>query len=87
MQYILTESEYRSVQNVLERKRTEHVIELQNLCTLAAQHVPVIIPWSTDPEVPKAWSCILVKDSKNPGYCDKCPSQRLCPYPGKEYSK
>lgn len=62
--------------------------ELQELCRLAARHVPIKYSWSPGME-PKPWGCILDKAGthRNPGYCDECPARNLCPYEHKEWSK
>jgi hypothetical protein len=70
-----------------ERKAHEDLIidmrlQLQRVCILAAQNVPVDRPNSTSQE---PWGCIL--EVGHSGYCDECPVQRECPYPGKKYSK
>lgn len=87
MQYLLTQQEYDALQRE-KRLRTEaQTAELQKLCTLAAQHVPVVVRWSSD-KTPRPWGCILDADgTKNPGYCDLCPAQDVCPCERKEWSK
>lgn len=84
MQYILTEAEYAELK--LERDARERSMtgRLQEICTLAAQHIPVPCDWSRDKQ-PRPWGCILAKPS--PGYCDDCPVSDVCPNPCKEWSK
>lgn len=85
MQYILTESEYAELK--LERDARERSMEvrLQEICTLAAQHIPVPCDWSQDKQ-PRPWGCILAKP-RSSGYCDDCPVSDVCPNPRKEWSK
>lgn len=85
MQFLLTEAEY----NELKAQKREQVsaskAELQRLCTLAANHIPVPRDWSQD-KTPKPWGCIL-DSATNLGYCDDCPVDAICPHTGKEWSK
>lgn len=85
MQYLLTEQEYQGLLAKRESIAAEDAAKLQAFCTLAANHIPVARPWRKD-STPAPWGCILDKKS-NPGYCDYCPAQDVCPYPGKEWSK
>lgn len=83
MQYILTQQEYDALKAEQATSLRASKEELQKLATAAALHIPV--SWGAD--VPAApWGCILVKD-RDPGYCDECPAQRICPHPGKEWSQ
>jgi hypothetical protein len=86
MQYILSQQEY----DALHREKTLRTAmqreELQALCTLAAQHIPVVLEWSKD-KTPRPWGCILGPREQHPGYCDCCPVQELCPHDSKEYSQ
>jgi hypothetical protein len=60
--------------------------ELQALCTQAAMHIPVAHDRSGD-KTPRPWGCILGPREQHPGYCGDCPAQKICPYPGKEWSQ
>lgn len=95
MQYILTEKEYNDLLNKGKKREDINTKELQELCTLAAEHVPVKWGWGEKPD-PKPWGCIipLIEEAEREGeciddlwYCDKCPAQKMCPYEWKEYSK
>lgn len=86
MQILLTESEY----NELKAQKRERIAaskeDLQHICTLAANHIPVPPrDWSQD-KTPRPWGCIL-DEGTNPGYCDACPVDAICPNPGKAWSK
>lgn len=85
MQYLLTEAEYNDLKAKKHQFITSEKEELQKICTLAANHIPVAHDWSDD-KTPRPWGCILDKDT-NPGYCDDCPVARLCPCTRKEWSK
>lgn len=85
MQYLLTPNEYAAL---VEKKEYEHTVkmdELQNLCSLAAEHIPVKMPWNPEDSKPEPWGCVLSKNL--PGYCDECPMQTLCPNTNKHFSK
>ena len=84
MQYILSEGEYKALQNAIKERSRAYNEELQALCTLTAKYVPINVSWRSGPEKP--WGCIL-DPNDNPGYCDYCPAQKLCPHPYKEWSK
>lgn len=83
MQYLLSKEEYDQITCTDKKKIVIDRAELQKLCTLAAQHVPVDRDWDINDKSP--WGCIT--GDKNPGYCDECPSSKLCPYENKEYSQ
>jgi hypothetical protein len=85
MNYILTEEEYKVILAHNKQKDEEKEKKLQELCTLAAIHVPVPRPWAGKDAKPEPWGCILSPDS--PGYCDDCPATEVCPYQFKEWSK
>ena len=86
MQYLLTQQEYDALRDTKRRLSEEQETDLQALCTLAAQHIPVVVEWRSD-KTPRPWGCILGPREQNPGYCDQCPAQEVCPYKGKEWSK
>lgn len=86
MQYVLTQQEYDALLREKKLRTASQTAELQTLCTLAAMHVPVPRPWADD-KTPAPWGCILGPAEKNPGYCDDCPAQKLCPHEGKEWSQ
>lgn len=97
MQYILTQAEYDELKH---RQSPEQRNELQKLCTLAANHVPIEVPWS--PSDLRPWGCILSKPSevrgahsylggylthggRFVGYCDLCPALHVCPHDNKQF--
>ena len=84
MKYLLTQKEL----DDLHRKATEldgkTKADLQAVCTLAANHVPVSLPWK-GPEERGIWGCILTTETEH--YCDECPVRNACPYPNKEWSQ
>jgi hypothetical protein len=84
MQYILSEEEYRKLKSIQDIELAIQKKELQDLCTKIADTMPVIIEWSSDPEVPKVWGCILTRKS---GYCDRCPVRSICPCSYKDFSQ
>lgn len=84
MQYILTEQEYAELKREQSAKAKVSADRLQEICTLAAQHIPVPCDWSQDKQ-PRPWGCILANPRS--GYCDDCPVSDVCPNPRKEWSK
>lgn len=86
MQYLLTPQEYESLHREKRLRTDEKTAELQALCTLAAQHIPIVMEWSQD-KTPRPWGCILGPCEQHPGYCDDCPAQKVCPHEGKEWSQ
>ena len=86
MQYLLTQQEYEALRREKTLRTDSEKAELQAFCTLAAQHVPVVVEWRAD-KTPRPWGCILGSREQNPGYCDKCPASEICPFDGKEWSK
>lgn len=86
MQYILTAQEYDELHRDKQRRTAEQTVELQKLCTLAAQHIPIVMEWADD-KTPRPWGCILGPREQHPGYCDDCPAQNVCPHPYKEWSQ
>lgn len=85
MQYILSEEELQALRKLAQEAEVKNAVELQELCILAALHVPIERRWA--PERPPApWGCILVK-KHDPGYCDDCPAKKVCPHPSKRFSK
>ena len=86
MQILLTEAEY----NELKAQKREQIAaskaELQRLCTLAAQHIPVPLDFS-EVTTPRPWGCILGPREQDPGYCDDCPVDSICPHTDKEWSQ
>lgn len=86
MQYLLTQQEYEALHRERKLRTDGQTAELQALCTLAAQHIPIVREWSSD-KTPRPWGCILGPDEQDPGYCDRCPAREVCPHPGKEFSK
>lgn len=85
MQYLLTEEEYAELHAVLRHEREKAREALQRACTLAADHVPVTLPWAKD-AAPRPWGCIRSRPSPS-GYCDECPVKDICPHDKKRWSK
>jgi len=86
MQYILTKQEYETLNRHKDQLTDEQNAELQALCTLAAQHIPIVVEWSSD-KTPRPWGCILGPQEQDPGYCDQCPARKVCPHEYKDFSK
>ena len=86
MQYILTESEYMDLKRDYNEKLRASNDNLQRICTLAAQHIPVPCDWGVD-KTPRPWGCVLGEPAQDPGCCDDCPVMEICPNPHKEWSK
>ena len=86
MQYLLTEEEFKKLTHQKRARKQAIANELQALCTMAAMHIPVPRPWAKD-KTPAPWGCILGPREQNPGYCDDCPAQKVCPHDGKEWSQ
>jgi hypothetical protein len=86
MQYLLSEQEYEELKSSAIKQRFRADAQLQEFCTLAAQHIPVKIPWLKSSPVP--WGCILSEDDNNSTHCcDECPAVKFCPYEDKEFSQ
>ena len=87
MRYLLTKKEYLALTNAKNSIRLENTKKLQQLCTKIADTMPV--KWGWNGPDPKPWGCILSvkKDSNQEWYCDQCPVQEICPYPGKVHSQ
>jgi hypothetical protein len=83
MEYILSQSEYDALACNDKSKVILDRDALQKLCTLAANHVPVDRDWYKENRSP--WGCVL--EYNNGGYCDDCPTQDICPYEDKPFSK
>ena len=86
MQFILTQQEYDALLREKRLRSDGEKAKLQALCTLAANHIPVLREWSPD-VAPAPWGCILGPLSPRPEYCDECPAKDVCPHDGKEWSK
>lgn len=86
MQILLTEAEYNELKSQKRERISASKAELQRLCTLAAQHIPVPCDWSED-KAPRPWGCIIGPREQDPGYCDDCPVGAICPHTGKEWSQ
>lgn len=92
MQYILTEEEYKALRAEAgkAKKFDGHTVvglstsQLQKLCTTIANEMPVTWGWG-GPD-PKPWQCIL-DNPHDEWYCDKCPVQKICPHPSKQWSQ
>lgn len=86
MQYILTQQEYETLQRDARVAQSRQSAELQELCTLAAQHIPIVVGWRHD-TTPRPWGCILGPREQDPGYCDCCPAREVCQHKCKQWSK
>ncbi len=86
MQYLLTAEELKALNEKKELHEISQTGKLQELCTLAANHIPVVRPWMGEDAEPEPWGCILDKET-DPGYCDDCPMDEACPWPSKHWSK
>lgn len=92
MQYLLSEEEYDELHRNHKQEIAELRIKITDLCMRVAMSEVIPDPWDMHrPEgEPKEgpWGCIRSKDpQKDPMYCDECPVDDICRYPGKEYSK
>lgn len=85
MQFLLSEEEYREIHRTKVQRTEEQKAELQTLCTLAAQHIPIVCKWDVSGKT-HIWGCILGPEIQSPGYCDDCPARGVCPYEHKEFS-
>ena len=86
MQYILTQQELDALQREKRLRTDGERAKLQAICTLAANHIPIVVEWHPD-KTPAPWGCILGPQSPRPEYCDYCPAQEVCPHDGKEWSQ
>lgn len=86
MQYLLTQQEYEALHREKRLRTDGEKAKLQELCTLAAQHIPIVVEWGSD-KTPRPWGCILGPREQHPCYCDECPAQDVCPHESKEWSK
>lgn len=84
MMYMLTEAEYQELRSTRAEALRLQKEELQTLCSRIADEMPVKWGWG-GPDTPKPWGCILT--TKREWYCDKCPVQKICPNPSKDWSK
>lgn len=84
MQYILTQAELDALHESNDERIRTMTVELQEVCTMAADHVPVTVNWFNDGK-PKPWGCILTV--KHEHYCDECPVNERCPFEHKHWSK
>lgn len=87
MQYLLSEEEYMALVSKQEERDEKKLAELQKLCTLVADKVPIVWPWGdkNQNQNPRPWGCILSVDRE--WYCDHCLAQELCPCTRKHWSK
>ncbi len=83
MQYLLTEDEYLDLTTKHSQNLRLQQKELQELCSKIADEMPIQRDWDANNHKP--WGCILT--AKYEWYCDKCPVQKICPNPYKEWSK
>lgn len=85
MMYVLTQEELDALNKAAAARTVANVNKLQEVCTLAALHVPIKRDWEPG-AAPRPWGCILV-DKHDPGYCDECPVTEACPCDRKRWSK
>lgn len=83
MQYILSQEEYDYLRRAQRVSLQVSETELQEICTQAANHMPVHRDW-TDSTSP--WGCILDKGN-SPGCCNLCPVKKICPNKAKLFSR
>jgi len=83
MQYTLTEDEYRALVDVKHISEQKEKDELQKLCTLAAEYVPM--NQFKAGESARPHGCVL--SHGNCLRCDGCPVISLCPLKPKNFSK
>lgn len=79
MQYLLSQEEYDELTCKTGDLVKVNQKELQKLCVLVANHVPVDRDWCKEDKSP--WGCIYYIDKNHnnyQGYCDECPSKNLC---------
>tara|TARA_Y100000310_G_C20589872_1_gene767416 strand:+ start:560 stop:823 length:264 start_codon:yes stop_codon:yes gene_type:complete len=87
MQILLTQKEHKELLEAGELARTAVRTDIQELCKQVAMHKPVVIPWDRGGGT-RTWGCILCDESEeNPGCCDHCPVQSVCPCEHKSWSK
>jgi hypothetical protein len=86
VQYLITQQEYEALHREQKLRTDDETAKLQELCTLAAQHIPIVVEWAID-KTPRPWGCILGPHEQDPVYCDRCPAQTVCPNERKEWSK
>ena len=84
MQYILSQEEFDALVEKSERDEKKYQADLQKLCTLCADNIPISGEWGVWKDTPTPWGCILTDDD---WYCDKCPVQDMCPNKYKQWSK
>lgn len=88
MMVVLTEEEYNKLllntKALAEWEEKEYLKTLQELCTLACNHVQVEVSWLNEKIV---WGCILNEGGNGHGYCDECPVTNMCPHEHKAWSK
>lgn len=86
MQYLLTEVEFRELNQLAESGiKSPTKDELQKFCTRVADEMPIRWTWGEGQLTPKPWGCILT--ATHEWYCDQCPAKDLCPHEHKEWSK
>lgn len=98
MQYILSEDEYKQLlKDAKDGKAITDSLpskkELQQFATMVADNLVIKSGWMKG----KVWGCLITKTKKNKSYedeeyylewyCDDCPSQNICPYEYKSWSK
>jgi len=85
MKYLLSQEEYDTLRIRKEDAIAENDEELQKFCTMVADTLPIKFWGRTEA---KPWQCLISRERDNEEwYCDECPSQKVCPYPHKAWSK
>jgi len=88
MRYLLSEEEFNILRLAKAERESEYYDKIQDLCTLAAKHIPVPRPWMGEDAVDAPWGCILDGDGDIwMGYCDDCPCTEVCPNDNKNWSQ
>jgi hypothetical protein len=96
MEYLLTKEEFEALEG--EPRKVAEVYDemLQQLCTYAADNIPVKGWHNIEDGVPEPWRCVItvakeddVEVSDVDWCCDGCPApvKKVCPLIGKRWSK
>lgn len=86
MQYILSEDEYQELKSVKKKALNTDKRKLQQICTLAAIHIPIVPSWNPN-AAPEPWGCVLASEDQDSDCCDECPVTSICPYEYKQWSQ
>lgn len=83
MQFILTAEEYQALTALRDLKISTNKAELQEVCSMVADHVPLSRSWDAANTSP--WGCVItVADSDH--VCDHCLAVKVCPSDQKNFS-